>query len=146
MLTLETPSDHLAYGSIQVLQHAQIIRLIHGLLQQLLLDSWQLGICNVGTDGLGVREDDCVRTDHEIWTVLGVRTDESLVYFYGFVRRGSDGVFVNIFEIRGVEIFGEGRGYDFGSKAKDLKNILAPWTARGKYDALPCEFVDSWNM
>jgi hypothetical protein len=83
------------------------------------------------------------------------------------VRRGSDGVFVNIFEIRGAEIFGKGRGYDFGSKAlreprvmilkgrlflkiheayKDLKNILAPWTARGKDDALPCEFVDSWNM
>lgn len=34
--------------------------------------------------------------------------DESLVYFYGFVRRGSDGVFVNIFEIRGVEIFRKG--------------------------------------
>jgi hypothetical protein len=59
------------------LQHAQIIRFIHGLLQQLLLDSWQLGICNVGTEGLGVREDDCVRTDHEIWTVLGVRTLKS---------------------------------------------------------------------
>jgi hypothetical protein len=90
-----------------------------------------------------------------------------LVYFYGFVRRGSDGVFVNIFEIRGVEIFGKGRVYDFGSKTlreprvmilkgglflktheayKDLKNILAPWTARGKDDALPCEFVDSWDM
>jgi hypothetical protein len=93
--------------------------------------------------------------------------DESLVYFYSFVRRGSDGVFVNIFEIRGIEIFGKGRGYHFGSNAlreprvmiskgrlflktyeayKDLKNILAPWTARGKDDALPCEFVDSWNM
>lgn len=83
------------------------------------------------------------------------------------MRRGSDGVFVNVFEIRGVKIFGERRGYDFRSEAlheprvvvlkgrlflktheayKDLKNILAPWTARGKDDALPCEFVDSWNM
>jgi hypothetical protein len=59
------------------LQHAQIIRFIHGLLQQLLLNGWQLGICNAGTDGLSVREDDCVRADHEIWTVLGVRTLKS---------------------------------------------------------------------
>jgi hypothetical protein len=93
--------------------------------------------------------------------------DESFVYFYGFVRRGSDGVFVNIFEIRGVEIFGKGRGYDFRREAlceprvmilkgwpflktheayKDLQNILPPWTARGKDDALPCAFVDSRNM
>jgi hypothetical protein len=82
------------------------------------------------------------------------------------VRRSRDGVFVNIFVIRGVEIFGKGRGYDFGSEAlrddnrhkdghsflktqeayKDLKNILAPWTTRCKDDALPCKFVDSWNV
>ena len=42
--------------------------------------------------------------------------DESLVYFDSFVRRGSDRVFVNIFEIRGIEILGKGRGYDFGRK------------------------------
>jgi hypothetical protein len=59
------------------LQHAQIIRFIHGLLQQLLIHSWQLGICNVGTDGLGVRQDDRVCANHEIWTILGVRTLKS---------------------------------------------------------------------
>jgi hypothetical protein len=42
--------------------------------------------------------------------------DESLVYFDGFVRRGGDGVFVNIFEIPGTEIFGKGGGYYFGSE------------------------------
>ncbi len=93
--------------------------------------------------------------------------DELLVYFYGFVRRSSNGVFVNSFKIRGIEIFGKGGGYNFGSKAlreprvmilkrqpflearaayKDLKNLLAPRTARGKDDALSCEFVDSRNM
>jgi hypothetical protein len=41
---------------------------------------------------------------------------ESLVYFDGFVRRGGDRVFVNIFEIRGAEIFGKGGRYDFGSE------------------------------
>ncbi len=50
---------------------------IHGLLQKLLFHSWQLGICNVGTDGLGVRKDDRVRTDDEVWTVIGVRTLKS---------------------------------------------------------------------
>ena len=42
--------------------------------------------------------------------------DDSLVYFDGFVSRVGDGVFVNIFEIRGAEIFGKRGRYDFGRK------------------------------
>jgi hypothetical protein len=74
---------------------------------------------------------------------------------------------MNIFEIRGAKIFGKGGGHGFGSEAlceprvmilkrrlflktreayKDLKNLLAPWTGRGKDDALSSEFVDSRNM
>jgi hypothetical protein len=40
-----------------------------------------------------------------------------LVYFDGFVRRGGDRVFVNVFEIGRTEVFGKGGGYDFGSEA-----------------------------
>jgi hypothetical protein len=40
--------------------------------------------------------------------------DESLVNFDSFVSRVGDGVFVNIFEIRGAKSFGKGGRYDFG--------------------------------
>lgn len=55
---------------------------------------------------------------------------ESLVYFDGFVRRGGDRVFVNIFEIRGAKIFWKGRRYDFGSETlrepDDIKTTVFP--------------------
>jgi hypothetical protein len=28
---------------------------------------------NIGTEGLGVRKDDGIGADHEVWSVLGVR-------------------------------------------------------------------------
>jgi len=81
------------------------------------------------------------------------------------MRRSGDGVLVDILKRRGSEIFSKGRRYDFGSKTlraiktvkndcypmnprayKGLKNFLAPWTARGKDNALSCKFVDSGDM
>jgi hypothetical protein len=81
------------------------------------------------------------------------------------MRRSGDGVLVDILKGRVSEIFSKGRRYNFGSETlrairnikndcypmnprayEGLKNFLAPWTARGKDDALSCKFVDSGNM
>ena len=51
--------------------------------------------------------------------------DESLVYFDSFVRRGGDGVFVNVFEICRTKIFGKGGGYNFGSETlRDPRGMI----------------------
>ena len=54
-LTEAHPCDDLAHGSIQVLQHAEVVFLTLGLLKQLLEHAWQLGVCDVGTEGLRMR-------------------------------------------------------------------------------------------
>jgi len=73
------------------------------------------------------------------------------------MRRSGDGVLVNILKGRGTEIFSKEGRYDFGSETlrptrnvkndcypmnprayEGLKNLLAPWTARGKDNALSC--------
>jgi hypothetical protein len=56
---------------------------------------------------------------------------ESLVYFDGFVGRGGDGVFVDVFEICRTEIFGKGGGYDFGSET--LREPRGMVLARGPF-------------
>ncbi len=42
--------------------------------------------------------------------------DEPLVHFNGFMRRGGDGVLVDILERRCIEILCEGRRYYFRSE------------------------------
>ena len=55
LLTEGHPRDDLAHGSIQVLQHAEIVFLTLGLLEQLLDHARQLGVCDVGTERLRMR-------------------------------------------------------------------------------------------
>jgi hypothetical protein len=73
-LTKAHPCDDLAHGTIQVLQHAEVVFLTLRLLKQLLAHAWQLGICDVGTERLCMRQHNRVGTNHEIWAIFWVRT------------------------------------------------------------------------
>ena len=55
LLTEGHSRDDLAHGSIQVLQHAEIVFLTLGLLEQLLDHARQLGVSDVGTERLRMR-------------------------------------------------------------------------------------------
>lgn len=71
-LTKAHTRDDLAHRAIQVLQHAEVVRFVLGLLKQLLAHTWQLGVCDVGAERLRVRQDDCIRTDDEIRTIFRI--------------------------------------------------------------------------
>jgi hypothetical protein len=73
-LTEAYPRDDLAHGAIQVLQHAEVVFLTLRLLKQLLAHTWQLGVCDVGTERLRMRQYNRVNTNHEIGAIFWVRT------------------------------------------------------------------------